>query len=65
MRKRTREIGLPIGYEVREEAKTVRRAFALKASVLDAFKEIAERKGTNPNALLNELMENYVRQEVQ
>lgn len=37
MRKRTREIGLPIGYEVREEAKTVRRAFALKASVLEAF----------------------------
>ena len=51
---------LPPGYVVKKEPKVNHRSFALQKSVLDALKEIAEEKGTNLNALVNEIFINYV-----
>lgn len=61
--KRTRTIGIPLGFEVREESKRVRRSFVLRESVYERFKEIANNKGTNPNALLNDILLTYVNEE--
>ena len=60
MKKRTNEIKLPMGYEVVEEAKTMRRSFALQPSVFKAFDAKAKRNGSNSNAVINELMRSYV-----
>lgn len=52
--------GLPIGYVVRKEPKSNRRSFALQQSVLDALQDIAKEQGTNINALVNDILLNYV-----
>ena len=51
---------LPIGYVVKKEPKTNRRSFALQQSILTALKEIAEENGTNINALVNDILLDYV-----
>lgn len=51
---------LPVGYVIRKEPKANRRSFALQKSVLDALQLIAKEKGTNINALVNEILLNYV-----
>ena len=51
---------LPIGYIVKKEPKTMRRSFALQQSVIDALQDIAAEQGTNINALVNEILLNYV-----
>lgn len=52
--------GVPIGYVVKKEPKSNRRSFALQQSVLDALQEIATDQGTNINALVNDILLNYV-----
>ena len=52
--------GVPIGYIVTKEPKTTRRSFAMQQSVLDALQDIAKEKGTNINALVNDILLNYV-----
>lgn len=52
--------GVPIGYVVKKEPKSNRRSFALQQSVLDALQDIAKEQGTNINALVNEILLNYV-----
>lgn len=59
--KDNRIVTLPVGLEIREESKRDRRSFAIKPSVLEEFKRIADREGTNVNALLNEILEDFVR----
>ena len=51
---------LPVGYVIAKEPKTNRRSFALQKSVLDALQEIAKDQGTNINALVNDILKNYV-----
>ena len=51
---------LPIGYVIRKEPKANRRSFALQKSVLDALQIIAKEKGTNLNALVNDVLLDYV-----
>lgn len=51
---------LPVGYVIRKEPKSNRRSFALQKSVLDALQVIAADKGTNLNALVNDILLNYV-----
>lgn len=51
---------LPVGYVIAKEPKSNRRSFALQKSVLDALQEIAKDRGTNINALVNEVLLNYV-----
>lgn len=51
---------LPPGYVVKKEPRTNHRSFALQKSVLDELKKIAEEKGTNLNALVNEIFIEYV-----
>lgn len=51
---------LPVGYVIAKEPKTNRRSFALQKSVLDALQEIAKDQGTNLNALVNDVLKNYV-----
>ncbi len=62
MKAGTRRVGLPTGYEVREETKRIRVTFALMPSVVDGLKEIAERKGITRNALVNDILRNYVKE---
>ena len=52
--------GVPIGYVVRKEPKATRRSFALQQSVLDALQSIATEQGSNINALVNDILLNYV-----
>ena len=52
--------GVPIGYVVKKEPKSNRRSFALQQSVLDALQDIATEQGTNINALVNDILLNYV-----
>ena len=63
MTKQAGQIKVPIGYEIIEEPKRLRRTFALKPSVFEEFKAIATRKGTNVNALINDLLVDYVNEE--
>ena len=58
MAKKKRRI--PIGYEFRKESKSVRRSFALMGSVLDALEEIAEERDVTVNALVNDVLLEYV-----
>lgn len=51
---------LPVGYVVKKEPKTNRRSFALQKSVLDALQVIAKDKGTNLNALVCDILLDYV-----
>lgn len=51
---------LPVGYVIRKEPKANRRSFALQKSVLDALQIIAKEKGTNLNALVNDVLLDYV-----
>lgn len=51
---------LPIGTVISKEPKTNRRSFALQQSVVAALSEIAEEKGTNTNALVNDILLDYV-----
>lgn len=51
---------LPIGYVIKKEPKTNRRSFALQKSVLDALQVIAADQGTNINALVNDILLDYV-----
>ena len=51
---------LPVGYVIAKEPKKNRRSFALQKSVLDALQEIATDQGTNINALVNDILKNYV-----
>ena len=51
---------LPVGYVIRKEPKANRRSFALQKSVLDALQIIAKDKGTNLNALVNDVLLDYV-----
>lgn len=51
---------LPIGYVVAREPKSNRRSFALQQSVLDALADIAKEQGTNINALVNDILIDYV-----
>lgn len=51
---------LPIGYIVKKEPKATRRSFAMQQSVLDALAKIAAEKGTNLNALVNDVLTAYV-----
>ena len=52
---------LPIGYVIRKEPKTNRRSFALQQSILNALQDIAKERGTNINALVNDILLNYVK----
>ena len=51
---------LPIGTVLAKEPKTNRRSFALQKSILDALADIAEEKNTNVNALVNDILLDYV-----
>lgn len=53
---------LPIGfgYVIKREPKAIRRTFAMQESLLDALKEISREKGTNLNALVNDILFDYV-----
>lgn len=50
---------LPLGYVVKKEPKKARRTFAMQYSLLDALQNIAEEKGTNINALVNDVLSEY------
>ena len=50
---------LPLGYVVKKEPKTARRTFAMQNSLLNALQQIAQDKGTNINALVNEVLTEY------
>lgn len=52
--------GVPIGYVVKREPKNTRRSFALQQSVIDALQDIAAEQDTNINALVNDVLLNYV-----
>jgi hypothetical protein len=51
---------LPIGTVLAKEPKTNRRSFALQQSVLEALSEIASDKETTVNALVNDILIDYV-----
>lgn len=51
---------LPVGYVIKKEPKANRRSFALQKSVLDALQIIAADQGTNMNALVNDILLDYV-----
>lgn len=51
---------LPIGVVLSKEPKTNRRSFALQQSVLNALSDISEEKGTNVNALVSDILLEYV-----
>ena len=51
---------LPIGYVIRKEPKTNRRSFALQQSILNALQDIATEKGSNVNAIVNDVLLKYV-----
>lgn len=51
---------LPVGYVIKKEPKANRRSFALQKSVLDALQIIAKDKGTNLNALVNDILLDFV-----
>ena len=59
-----RGTSLPVGFVVRREGKSTRRSFALRRGVFEEFRQIAENKGTNVNALLNDILEEYVKNEI-
>ena len=50
---------LPLGYVVKKEPKKERRTFAMQKSLLEALKSIAADKGTNINALVNDVLTEY------
>ncbi len=50
---------LPLGYVVKKEPKKARRTFAMQYSLLDALQKIADDKGTNLNALVNDVLTEY------
>lgn len=52
--------GLPLGYVVKKEPKTARRTFAMQYSLLDALQQIADESGTNLNALVHDVLTEYV-----
>ena len=54
---------LPIGfgYVIAKEPKAIRRTFALQESVIGALKAIASEKNTNLNALVSNILSDYVR----
>lgn len=51
---------LPVGFVIKKEPKSNRRSFALQKSVLDSLQIIAADKGTNLNALVNDILLDYV-----
>ena len=51
---------LPMGYVVKKEPKTNRRSFALQQSILDELADIAEKEGRSINAIVNDVLSNYV-----
>ena len=51
---------LPIGYVIAREPKSNRRSFALQQSVLDALADIAKEQNTNINALVSDILIDYV-----
>lgn len=51
---------LPVGFVIKKEPKSNRRSFALQKSVLDSLQVIAADKGTNLNALVNDILLDYV-----
>lgn len=51
---------LPLGYAVMKEPKSRRRSFALQNSVVDALEEIAADQGVKLNALVNDVLLDYV-----
>ena len=51
---------LPLGYVVMKEPKSRRRSFALQNSVVDALEEIAADQGVKLNALVNDVLLDYV-----
>ena len=51
---------LPIGTVLAKEPKSNRRSFALQKSVLEALGEIAEVEHTNVNALVNDILLDFV-----
>lgn len=50
---------LPLGYVVKKEPKKARRTFAMQNSLLAALQKIADDKGTNLNALVNDVLTEY------
>lgn len=50
---------LPLGYVMKKEPKKARRTFAMQYSLLDALQKIANDKGTNLNALVNDVLTAY------
>lgn len=55
-----KERQLPIGTVLAKEPKSNRRSFALQQSVLEALGEIAETEDTSVNALVNDILLDYV-----
>ena len=53
---------LPVdfGYVIRKEPKAIRRTFAMRKSLVDALETIAEEGGTNINALVHNVLEDFV-----
>ena len=50
---------LPLGYVMKKEPKKARRTFAMQYSLLDVLQKIADDKGTNLNALVNDVLTAY------
>ena len=50
---------LPLGYVMKKEPKRARRTFAMQYSLLDVLQKIAKDKGTNLNALVNDVLTEY------
>lgn len=53
------------GLVIKKEPKSTRRAFAMQPSLIEALKTIAEEKGTNLNALVNDVLLDYVKKEAE
>lgn len=52
-------IQLPLGYVIKKEPKSCRRAFAMQHSLIDALQIIANDEGTNLNALVNSVLTTF------
>lgn len=55
-----KQLPVGFGYVIKKEPRTNHRSFALQKSVLDELKKIAKEKGTNLNALVNEIFLDYI-----
>lgn len=51
---------LPLGYVLKKEPKKARRTFAMQYSLLDALQKIADETGSNLNAVVHDVLTEYV-----